>query len=292
VIEFTVHTAIIVGIYALLALSLNLQYGLTGLLNFGQILFFAGGACAVAVAHRLALPVFVGLALAPITGALLGFVMSLPVRRLQREYYWALVTLGTAELFLALLENEEWIAGGTIGTRGIPSLADNRTVLLALVVVTLGVVLSLERIRRAQFGRVIKTIREDETLIMSLGRDFYWYQVRVMVLGGCIAGIAGAFFAHYISFVGPSEFQLSETFTVWIIMIIGGIGNNWGMLLGSALVQGLLVATRFLPSFVPLSAGTLALVRQIVIGIVLILLIILRPEGALPERKETYLVEG
>ena len=291
-IDFLIYTSIVVGIFALLTLSLNIQYGLTGLLNFGQIGFFAAGAYAVAIAHRHELPIWVGLALAPVAGALMAWLMSMPVRRLRQEY-WALLTLGVSEIFLAVMDNEDWIAGGIIGTRGIPSLFGSQILLLAFIAgLVLLTVACFERVGRSQFGRILRAIREDETLVATLGRDVFGYQARVMVLGGLVAGIAGAVYAHFISFVDTAPFQLTETFFIWTMLIIGGVGNNYGVVFGAALLQGLFVATRFFPDVIPVSSQTFSLLRSMIVGGALVAFIILRPNGIFPERKRVYRAGG
>jgi len=291
-IDFLVYTLIVVGIFSLLTLSLNMQYGLTGLLNFGQIGFFAAGAYAVAIAHRQELPIWVGVLMAPVAGALMAWLMSMPVRRLRQEY-WALLTLGVSEIFLAVMDNEDWIAGGIIGTRGIPPLFGRQFLLLVfvagLVVLTLA---SFERVGRSQFGRILRAIREDETMVATLGRDVFHYQARAMVLGGLVAGIAGAIYAHFASFVDTAPFQLTETFFIWTMLIIGGVGNNYGVVFGAALLQGLFVSTRFFPDLIPLFSQTFSLVRSMIVGGALVIFIILRPDGVFPERKRVYRASG
>jgi len=286
--DFMIHTFIIVGIFALLALSLNLQYGLTGLLNFGQIGFFAAGAFMVAIAHRHGWPVWVGLILAPVAGALMGALMSAPVRRLKQEY-WALLTLGVSEIFLAVMDNETWIAGGVVGTRGIPKVVPNEATLLLIIWCLLVIVMAaFERMQRSQFGRVLRAIREDETLAATFGRDVFSYQARVMVIGGFVAGMAGALYAHYISYIDTAPFELTETFFIWTMLIIGGVGNNYGVVFGAVLLQALFVGTRFFPDFLPLSSETFALLRSMIVGGALVAFIVLRPSGVFPERKRTY----
>jgi branched-chain amino acid transport system permease protein len=290
--DFLVHTSIIIGVFALLALSLNLQYGLTGLLNFGQIGLFATGAFAVAVAHRHGWPVWLGLLLAPVAGALMGMLMSAPVRRLKQEF-WAFLTLGVSEIFLAVMDTEDWIAGGVVGTRGIPRIVPSETMLLVIIVAVIVVVLAaFERIQRSQFGRVLRTIREDETLAATLGRDIFRYQIRVMAIGGLVAGLAGALYAHYISYVDTMPFELTETFFIWTMLVIGGVGNNYGVIFGALLLQGLFVGTRFFPDVVPLSSESFALLRSVIVGGGLVLFIMFRPNGTFPERKRTYGARG
>jgi branched-chain amino acid transport system permease protein len=286
--DFLVHTAITIGIFGLVALSLNLQYGLTGLLNFGQIGLFGAGAFAVAIGHRHGWPIAIAFVLAPLSAAALGGLMTVPARRLKQEY-WSLLTLGVSEIFLAVMDNEDALAGGVAGTRGIPRVVPNAFLMLGIVGAAVGLVLvAFERIQRSQLGRVLRTIREDETMTATLGRDVFGYQLRVMLIGGSVAGLAGAFYAHYISYVDTKPFDFTETFLIWTMLIVGGVGSNYGALFGAVLLQGLFVGTRFFPDAIPLSLESFALLRSILIGGCLVAFIMFRPSGTFPERRRRY----
>ncbi len=287
--ELIVQTLTVTAIYALVTLSLNLQYGLTGLVNFGQSLLFAVGAFTVAIGHMHGWPVWLGIVLGPIVGAITGVLIAIPARRLG-EHFWGLLTIGVAELFLAVMTNEKAIAGGTHGTRGIPPISAQQ--LLPILVVIIAVVIyGLERIRRSQFGRVIRTIREDQVLARAIGRDVFQFQAAVMAIGGAVAGLAGVAFAHWFTFISPDVFTMSVTLDVWAMMIIGGRANNYGTLFGAALLEGVFVGSRFLSVFSFIPGESWAILRAVLTGLSLVVVLMFRQQGVIPERKCRYAVD-
>jgi branched-chain amino acid transport system permease protein len=271
-------------IYALLTLSLNLQYGLTGLLNFGVSFLFAVGGYAVGIAHFHHLSPWIGIVAAPLAGALAGFLLAIPTKRLD-DHYWALMTLGVASLFLAIMNNEPSIAGGDLGAFGIPRIRPAVMLPILLVVIAL-VVFVFERIRRSQFGRVIRVAREDPILLAALGRDLFRFRLTVLMVGGAVAAIGGVALAYWLTIVAPPVFSLDQTVIVWAMMIVGGRGNNYGALAGALLLEAVFISTRFLPSFGGAITGAdFAVMRIIIVGGVLVLVLMWRREGVVPEWK-------
>jgi branched-chain amino acid transport system permease protein len=286
--DFAIHTVIYVSIYSLLTLSLNVQYGLTGLVNFGMMLFFALGAYASAmvVFHELNLLLIPVIALA---GTVVTAVfVSLPARRMRQEY-WALVTFSAQEVFRLVMVNENYIAGGSLGTSGIPRIVAPPWAFMFVMVALVAIAfLIAERLRTSPFGRIARIIREDELLAASLGRDVYSYQLRMMIVGAVMASTAGIAYAHYITFINPDAFMPVETFTIWTMLTLGGTGNNGGAIMGALLLQTLSVSTRFVAQYTDMPGELVANLRIIGFGVLLILLIMFRPEGLLPERKEIF----
>jgi branched-chain amino acid transport system permease protein len=276
---------------ALPTLGLNGQWGLTGLVNLGVVAFFAIGAytsalCAVA-GTPLAAAWPAGVVLAAVAGAGLAMVAL----RL-REDYLALVTLGFAEVLRLFLLNETWLTRGANGVTAIPRPLHARfsghydLFYLALVLAAVGLVyLALERLRRSPFGRVLRAIREDEIVAAVAGKPVFQFKVQAFALGAGVAGLAGILFAHYLAYIEPNMFLPQESLFVWLALILGGSGNNRGALLGSVVLLGLLEGSRFLKDVIPFLTGVrLAAAQQIFVGIVLVVLMIRRPEGLLPER--------
>jgi branched-chain amino acid transport system permease protein len=291
VIAYLIAIAILVGIRALLTLGLNVQWGLTGLVNLGVVAFFAIGAYTSALLAvggaplAAAWPAAVGLA------ALAGAGLALVALRL-REDYLAIVTLGFSEVLRLFLLNESWLTRGANGVTAIPRPLHARFAghydlfYLVLVLATLGVVyFGLERLSRAPFGRVLRAIREDETVAAVAGKPVFRFKVQAFALGAGVAGLAGILFAHYLAYVEPNMFLPQESLFVWLALILGGSGNNRGALLGSAVLLGLLEGSRFVKDVIPFLTGVqLASAQQILVGVVLVVLMIRRPEGLLPER--------
>ena len=289
-------TAIVtlVGVRALLTLGLNVQWGMTGLVNLGAVAFFAVGAYTSAllavggVSLLLAWPA--GVALAAIAGAGLS-VVALRLR----EDYLAIVTLGFAEVLRLFLLNEAWLTRGANGVTGIPRPLHGwfsghyQLFYLLLVLVAVGLVYAaLERVHRSPFGRVLRAIREDEVVAAVAGKPVFRFKVQAFALGAGVSGLAGVLFAHYLAYVEPNMFLPQESLYVWLALILGGSGNNRGALLGSLVLLGLLEGSRFAKDVVPFLTGVrLAAAQQIVVGLVLVVMMIRRPEGLLPEKSDS-----
>jgi len=291
VIAYLTAILTLVGVRALLTLGLNVQWGLTGLVNLGVVAFLALGAYTSAllavggVSLAVAWPAAV--ALASVAGAGLAMVAL----RL-REDYLAIVTLGFGEVLRLFLLNEAWLTRGANGVTGIPRplhawFAGHYDLFyLALVLAAVALVYAaLERVRRSPFGRVLRAIREDETVAAVAGKPVFRFKVQAFALGAGIAGLAGILFAHYLAYVEPNMFLPQESLFVWLALILGGSGNNRGALLGSAVLLGLLEGSRFAKDVIPFLTGVqLAAAQQILVGVVLVVLMIRRPEGLLPEK--------
>jgi branched-chain amino acid transport system permease protein len=291
VIAYLTAIVTLVGVRALLTLSLNVQWGLTGLVNLGAVAFFAVGAYTSAllavggVSLLLAWPT--GVALAAAGGAGLAMVAL----RL-REDYLAIVTLGFAEVLRLFLLNEAWLTRGANGVTAIPRplhawfSRHYDLFYLVLVLVAVGLVYAgLERVRRSPFGRVLRAIREDEVVAAVAGKPVFRFKVQAFAVGAGVAGLAGILFAHYLAYVEPNMFLPQESLYVWLALILGGSGNNRGALLGSLVLLGLLEGSRFAKDVIPFLTGVrLAAAQQILVGMVLVVMMIRRPEGLLPEK--------
>jgi branched-chain amino acid transport system permease protein len=291
VIAYLTAIATLVGVRALLTLGLNVQWGFTGLVNLGVVAFFALGAYTSALLAVGGAPLVLawpaGIALAAVAGAGLATIAL----RL-REDYLAVVTLGFAEVLRLFLLNEAWLTRGANGVTAIPRPLHARFAAhydLFYLALVLGAValayLALERVRRSPFGRVLRTIREDETVAAVAGKPVFRFKVQAFALGAGVAGLAGVLFAHYLAYVEPNMFLPQESLFVWLALILGGSGNNRGALLGSAALLGLLEGSRFAKDVIPFLTGVrLAAAQQILVGVVLVVLMIRRPEGLLPEK--------
>lgn len=163
--------------------------------------------------------------------------------------------------------------------------------LMLLSVLVLALVLwRLEVLVRSPWGRVLKAIREDEEVPRALGKNVFWYKLQSLMLGGAIAGIAGALYAWQLTTIYPDNFQPQITFDAWIIVIVGGAGNNFGTILGAVIFFAYDAVTRFLlPAIVPLDEARLGAFRIMVIGLILMLLMIWRPQGILGKKQELTL---
>lgn len=282
--NYLISVATLASVFAFATLSLNLQYGIAGLVNFGQITFVIIGAYSVGIAVAHGHPWWLGAAIAPLAGATTGLVLAFVGRRLRQDY-WALMTLAVAALLTVILETTPRLAGGTNGVYGIPSPFGTWTflaILLALIAASIAV---LERIRRSQYGRVLRALREDEAIVKSLGLDVARYEFAVMGIGGALASLSGIAYAVYITYISPQSFSLTETFVLWIALIIGGAGNNYGAIAGIAILQAILAGILFLPG----SGEVQAIIGVALEGVLLIAIMLFRPQGVIPEPRRKFL---
>ena len=287
---YLVAIATLVGIRALLALGLNVQWGMAGLVNLGVVAFFGIGAYTSGLLAVAGVALPLAWAAALVTSGVAGAALALAALRL-REDYLAIVTLGGAEVLRLFLLNETWLTRGANGITGIPRPlaewfpAHYDLFYLGLVVLAVGVVYAvLERVRRSPFGRVLRAIREDETVAAVAGKTVVRFKVQAFVIGAVIAGLAGILFGHYLAYIEPNMFLPQETLFVWLALILGGSGNNRGAIAGAVLLLGLLEGSRFAKDLIPFLTGVrLAAAQQMLVGLLLVVLMIKRPEGLLPE---------
>ncbi len=284
--RYLVAMAILWGFYALLALGLNVQWGMTGLVNFGHVAYFAVGAYASALLVLAGAPFPLAFAAAAGVAAALGLVVAVTTLRLQEDYL-AVVTLGFAETVRLIILNEVWLTEGARGLPGIPRPLAGEVLYLGLVLAVVAAAFLLaEAIRTSPFGRVLRAIREDAEVAAIAGKNVPAFKLQAFVVGAAVAGLAGSLYAHYLTFLSPDQFDSTVTIYVWIAVIVGGSGNNKGVLLGALVLMGLLEGSRFLKDLVPvLSDVRLAAVRLMLIGLLLVLFMRFRPEGVWKEEK-------
>lgn len=292
---FLVYLLTMMGIYGIMSLSLSLQYGQTGLVNFGQVGFFMVGAYASAtLTVVLGWPIIAGAVAGVVLAAIFGVLMALPVGNLRADY-WAIATLVGAELLRVIFLNTTFgspYVGASFGVAGIPSPLINTIpenlygyfylgVVLVCVCVCYAIVIWA---CRSPFGRVLKSLREgDDEVAQALGKEVRRARVSSMAVGGAIGGLSGVLFAHFIGFISPAYFLPLETFLIWAMVILGGSGNHLGALAGAVIIQGIYNGTRFLdlpPEF--------AALRMVLIGLLIILVILYMPKGLIPERRRRY----
>lgn len=432
---FIVSLVIFIAVFAIFALGLNLQWGFTGLINFGHVAFMTIGAYTTVLLTLAGIPLW----FAPLVGgafaALLGLLIGLSTLRL-REDYLAIVTIGVSEMIRLIAVNEEWLTRGTFGLQRFPlPLAEwepgwlERVLMVALLTAVVGgaywqlitwmrrslqkyplpvigrglllalaylaslsglllgvgrvsaqlkqaatlpawaigglllgalvligwgylwlgrrasqtlshwgmslglvaatviaglglwvfryaalalyhysnnpsknglmlisvlllvlVYVGLETLVRSPWGRVLKAIREDEEVARALGKNVFSYKLQSFMLGGFLAGIAGALYAWQLTTVFPDNFQPIVTFNAWTMVVLGGAGNNLGTILGTTIFWTYDTITRFvLSDIVPLEDSRLGAFRIMVIGLLLMVLMMWRPQGILGKKEELTL---
>ncbi len=306
----------IAGMYALLSLGLNSQWGFSGLINFSVAAFFGIGAYGTALASASGspiaggLPPVVGLLAALALAAILALFIGIPTLRLRADYL-AIASIGLAEVVRLIVLNQDDWTNGSAGVRGIPSFFDGWPVLetfpetmptlvfgsgpgamvlsapfwqallnVGLVVTFVAVsYLVLRRAHRSPWGRVLRTIRSDEDLARALGKNTYSFKMQSFVLGSLIMALAGVFYAHLNLYVSPGDLDPITTFYVWVAVILGGSGSNRGALFGGVVIVAIQEGTRALP----LDAAP---IRLLAIGVIIVLLMRFRPQGVLPPQRE------
>jgi len=304
--------ATLVAVYSLAALALNFQFGVGGMINFGVAAFFGVGAYGYAFASMppsdgwytyaigLALPWWVGALIGGVAAMLLALLVGLVTLRIGGVYL-AVVSLALAEMVRQLFINEPAIANGNRGLLDVPvPLSDvirGRELSLVIAAVALGVLavayLVVRRATRSAFGRNLLAINENEAVAKSLGIDVYRTKVKGFVFAAFFMGIAGVMYVWYLSILTPTIFSVNITFTVFIALIIGGMGSNPGAVAGTAILIGLREGVTYLKvDFI--APEQLAALQDAVQGLALIAILLFWPRGLLrrSSRMRECLVES
>lgn len=289
---FLIHLLTAVCLYAMMALGLNLQAGYAGMLNFGFVAFAGIGAYAAGIASQMGWPMSVALLLAVVTAAVLAVATARVGRQLSSDY-WGIATLAIAEILRTVALNETWLTGGAQGIGGIrplfAGLAQPWSDLAFLALAALCLVAmygGYARIIHSRFGRALKVMREEPSLALCFGYDPVSLKSRASVAAAIPAALAGALLTYYISYVGPDVMVSSETFALWTIVMVGGLGSNPGILLGALLVQCVYSFAPFLKDWLGVSSDLAGSARLGLIGVMLLGCLLWRPRGLLPERLE------
>ena len=281
------------SIYFLLSLSLNLEYGYTGLPNFGKVFFFSLGAYTSAIIASRVLPLIAGiyvnypfysaeastlrievaknnplialltfvlsLIMSVVVGATIGYLISSVLK--LREDYFAIGLIIISELSRVFIRTETSIVGGTQGLGGIPNpfLWINDVHLMEIsytlltLVIAVFVYLYVEKLVNSPYGRVLKAIRDDELATRVLGKKVSLVKSQVMAVGSAISAIAGCIYAYFIGFIYPDDFIIIWTMYAWLIILLGGVANNKGAFIGSLILLALDRSLRFVASSLLLS---------------------------------------
>ncbi|MBN2131474.1 MAG: branched-chain amino acid ABC transporter permease [Sedimentisphaerales bacterium] len=280
--EYFLHLAILVGIYVILATSMNLIAGYAGLLSIAQAAFYGVGAYTAALmALKLQSPFLVNMLCAMILCGLLGALVGFPSLRIRDDYF-VIATFAFQVIAFSVLNNWVSLTGGPMGLPGIPQPhifgweVNSHWEYLLLVAALAAIVLwACHRIVHSPFGRVLMAIREDETFTLAAGKNVAAYKVLVFVIGAAMASVAGVVYAHYISFIDPTSFTVMESIFIISIVIIGGAGSFWGPVVGAVVLVTLPEILRF----VGMPSSVAANVRQILYGGLLVAFMMLRPQG-------------
>jgi ABC-type branched-subunit amino acid transport system permease subunit len=282
-----------VGIYVMLGLGLNIVVGLAGLLDLGYVAFFAIGAYTVAMLtaptpHGILMDFWLVLPIGIVLAAISGVLLGIPVLRMRGDYL-AIVTLGFGEI-IRILSRSDALIGFTGGPRGIravggPSLfgLDLSSSLHFMYFIMLGILLVAfitSRLQHSRVGRAWMAMREDEDVAEAMGIYTLKYKLLAFAIGAAFAGLGGVLFASRNKFTGPEDFTLLVSINVLCLVIIGGMGSIPGVVMGALVLKGLPEILRELDDY-----------RMLVFGALLIVMMIVRPEGIWPStrrRMELY----
>ncbi len=310
-------------IYAMIAIGLNVHFGYTGLLNFGQVGFVAVGAYGMAISVTYyGWSMWIGVIVGLLMSVVLALLLGLPTLRLRLDYL-AITTIAASEIIRLVVNTPELrdFSGGVDGLTGFnDAFADRNPFTLAAdygigplqfkgnvlwfvicgwaVVVLVAILVAL--LMRSPWGRVVKAIREDEDAARALGKNAYVYKMQALVIGGVIGGLGGVMLALSKGSITPQDFQPQVTFIGYAVLIIGGLARVFGPVVGSMILWGILSFTSaflreatagndpLIPSSI-LESGDVGVVRLMLVGLLLVLLMAFRPQGIFGKREEMAL---
>lgn len=317
--NFWIGVGVLAGIYGIFTLGLQLNVGFTGVLNFGQAGFQAVGAySAVIYVVALGIPFFLALPLSILTTIIVGLLIGLPVVRLRADYL-AIATIAFSEVIRITVQNARGLTGGNQGTISLEldngrffnetwqnisswmtdnlfdpiGLSGSDFINLPLFVVVWAFLLiltfALYKLIRSPWGRVLRAVREDEDAARALGKNAFWYKLQSLAFAATLGGISGWFLVIAQSSVSQEAFEPIWTFIGYAILVLGGLASFPGVILGSFvfwfIYEGLRAAE------LPLASDKDAALRFVFVGMILILLMAFRPQGALGKKEEMVLDE-
>lgn len=282
--DYFFHIGILVCIYAILAVSLNLVLGFTGLVSMAHAAFYAIGAYAVAIgSERFGMNFFSAALYGVVASSAAAVAVGAVLSKYKDEYY-VLVSLGFTGIIYTVLLNVESITKGAYGITGIRRpevfsvpLLDNFSFFILAATFLFVTLLVSSWIVKSSFGRVLRAIREDEQAIQVFGYQTFWYKFIVFIASAALASTAGALFAAYIAFVDPSTFTIHESVFIVAMVALGGIASIRGSVLGAILLVLLPEVLRFLG----LPQEIAAQMRHVVYGSLIVILMLYRPQGFL-----------
>ncbi len=280
--DYVVSVLIFVSIYLVLASSLNLLLGHTGLLSLCHAAFYGIGAYVSALtALRLGWSFGASALAAAAVAAGLAAVLAMPSMKLRGDYF-ILGSLGFQVIIHDVIYNWDALTNGPWGLSGIPhpvlfgkTLSSSREHLWLYFPLATACVAAAHWVSRAPFGKVLNAIREDEVATLALGKDVRGFRMRAFAFASGLAAVAGAMYAHYVTYIDPTSFTFVESVYILSLVVVGGAGNTRGPVLGAVV----LVVLPELLRFVALPAAYASNVRQIIYGLMLVIFALARPRG-------------
>lgn len=280
--DYLLHVVILIGFYTILAASLDLIAGHTGILSVAHAAFCGLGAYSSALlAVDKGAPFLVGVVCGVAVAAIVSLLVSVPSLRLHDDYF-VIATFGFQVIVFSIFNSWIGVTRGPLGIPGIPPVSffgapldsPGRFLPLAVVFALAGWFV-IQRLASAPFGRALRSIREDEVFTRAVGKNTVALKIAAFAVSAAVAATAGSLYAHYISFIDPTSFTLMESILVISMVIIGGAASPWGPVVGAAVLVSLPEGLRFLG----LPDAVAANVRQIFYGLLLVVMMMVRPQG-------------
>lgn len=285
-----VNIMVIAGIYACVVLGLNLLVGYAGQISLGHAAFFGIGAYTTAIlCTRLDwFPTWLGVVAASVLAGAIGWLVGKPVLRLK-GHYLAMATLGLGEIAFILFQQVKGLTGGTVGILDIPPLSvfglefdsDFKFYFMIWLVAMVLTVLSINLIR-SRIGRGLRALHSSEIAASAMGVDSAGYKVNVFVISCVFAGLGGALFAHYQRYINPESFTFSISILFVTMVVVGGMGNVWGGILGVVILTFLPSVIQALPQWIPgIPEGlqNFSNYQLVLYGLLLIIFMMFMPKG-------------
>ncbi|MFH1211418.1 MAG: branched-chain amino acid ABC transporter permease [Candidatus Woesearchaeota archaeon] len=279
--EYLIHLLILIGIYLILAISLQISIGFTGILNLGHIAFFAIGAYTSALLVLNGFPFWLSFLFAGILAMIFGYALSLPIKKLKGDYL-ALATMGFSFVVYAVLLNWTELTRGPLGISRIskPSLlgisfSNNLAFLILTLVIVVVCYILIKRIISSPFGKVLESVRDDELASKTLGKNTSKVKALSLMISAFFAGIAGSLYAHYITYIDPSSFTIMALIPVLCIVIIGGLASLRGTLIATIIIVLLPEPLRF----IGFPSSIVGPMRQITYALILLFILLYKPKG-------------
>ena len=289
--DFWLHVLNMIGLFAILGLSLNLLLGYAGLVSMAHAAFFGVGAYATALTARdLGLPFPLTMVAAIIVTAALAGVVTFPALRVRGEYL-ILLTLAFQMVIYGLMLSWVDLTAGRTGISAIPrprllgaTLVTPAQFLPLVLACAAGVFTIAYRIGESPLGRILKAVRDDEAATLAIGKSVLHYKVLVFCVSGGLAAVAAALFAHYQAFINPFSFNLDRSIFLVALVVLGGTANPLGTVVGAIVFVGLPELLRFLQA----RQDIVDAIRSLVFGLLLVLFMRFRPEGFVPEHARGF----
>ena len=279
--SYLLHLSIIILIYLILALSLQITLGYTGLLNLGHIAFFGIGAYLTAILTLNGVNFIFAIFLSAIVTMLIGMILSYPVSKLKGDYL-ALATMGFAFVMVSIFTNWTSLTNGPIGLANIPSpniigleITSNLGFFILTLLFAVLIWFVLKRIIESPFGKVLEAVRDNELTTKIIGKNTIKMKAYAFGISAFFASIAGGLYAHYITYINPTNFNVVNLIPILAIVIIGGLASFRGTIITTIVLVLLPEPLRF----IGFPSALIGPMRQFIFALILLLILMYKPKG-------------